>query len=231
MEGRRKPLGLGDPEQAAAVYQTLLRHLEGACSDLPGVDLLICTPGRPLNETTRHLPQRGKSFGESLQLALKDAFSKGYQDVVVIGNDAPEITRSYLEAAFAWLASAGSQTAVIGPARDGGYTLLGLSQPCPEAFEAIPWGSGRVARLTEERLLGSGFQVGRLDTLEDIDNRSSLNRLIARARRGTFADLARDLANLLSTNLPHYGERLGSRQEILFVGWRALRAPPYTCLN
>ena len=230
-EGRRKPLGLGNPERAAAVYKALLQHLESVCSDLPGVDLLISTPGRPLNEATRHIPQRGSSFGESLRLALEDAFSRGYQNVVVIGNDAPEISRSYIEAAFARLESAGPQTAVLGPARDGGYALLGLSQHCPEAFESMPWGSEQVARLTEERLRRSGFRVDRLGTLEDIDNRSSLNRFLDRARRGALSKLAKELTALLAASLPHYERRLGSLQEILFVGWRALRAPPYTCFN
>ena len=230
-EGRRKPLGLANPKRAANVYEALLHHLEGVCSDLPGVDLLINTPGRPLNEATRHIPQRGSSFGESLRLALEDTFSRGYQNVVVIGNDAPEISRSYIEAAFDKLESAGPQTAVLGPARDGGYALLGLSQPCPEAFESIPWGSEQVARLTEERLRRSGFRVDRLDTLEDIDNRSSLNRFLDRARRGALSALAKRLASLLTASLPHYDGRQGSLQEILFVGWRVLRAPPYTCLN
>ncbi len=177
------------------------------------------------------MPQRGSGFGESLRLALEDAFSSGYQNVVVIGNDAPEISRSYLEAAFASLESTGPQAAVMGPASDGGYALLGLNRPCPAAFESMPWGSDRVARLTEERLLRSGFQVDHLHTVQDIDNADSLNRFLDRARCGSLSKLAKRLASLLTESLPHYDERLGSLQEMLFVGWRALRAPPFTCLN
>ena len=230
-EGRRKPLGLGSPERAAAVYEALLRHLEGVCSGLPGVDLLISTPGQPFSETSRHLAQRGTSFGESLRLALEDVFSRGYENVVVIGNDAPEISRSYIEAAFAKLESAGPQKAVIGPALDGGYALLGLSQPCPEAFQSMPWGSEQVARLTEERLRHHGFRVDRLEPLEDIDNENNLKRFLDRARCGSLSKLAKRLASLLTKSLPRYDECPGSLQEILFVGWRALRAPPYACLN
>ncbi len=230
-EGRRKPLGLGNPERAATLYEALLRHLERVCSDLPGIDLLINTPGRPLNQATRHMPQRGSNFGESLHLALEDAFACGYRNVVVIGNDAPEISQSYIEAAFAKLESAGPKKAVIGPALDGGYALLGLSQPCPEAFQSMPWGSEQVARLTEERLRHHGFRVDRLEPLEDIDNENNLKRFLDRARCGSLSKLAKRLASLLRESLPHYDERLGSLQEMLFVGWRALRAPPYTCLN
>lgn len=229
-EGKRKPLGLGTG-RAAALYEAMLRHLEGICSDLPGVDLLISTPGQPSISSARHIQQKGAHFGESLRLALEEAFSMGYQKVVVIGNDAPEISRSYVLTAFARLESGGSQAAVMGPARDGGYTLLGLSQPCAEAFESMPWGSGRVARLTEERLLCSGFQVDRLETLEDIDNRAGLNRFLARARRGALAPLAKQVATLLTTGSSHYVPGLGSLQEVHFVGWRALRAPPCYCSN
>jgi hypothetical protein len=164
-------------------------------------------------------------------LALEDAFSRGYENVVVIGNDAPEISRSYLETAFERLESTGSQAAVLGPAHDGGYALLGLNRPCPEAFESMPWGSERVARLTEERLSHAGFQVDRLDTLEDIDSGTALKRFMARARLGTLSELAKELANIFTASSPRYEPRLDSLQEILFVGWRALRAPPYTCLN
>jgi hypothetical protein len=213
------------------VYEALLRHLEGVCSDLSGVDLLISTPGQPYSETARHLPQRGTSFGESLRLALEDAFSLSYENVVVIGNDAPEISRSYLEAAFERLESTGSQAAVLGPAHDGGYALLGLNRPCPEAFESMPWGSKRVARLTEERLSQAGFRVDRLNVLEDIDSGPALKRFLSRARRGTLAELAKVVVNILTPSSPHYERQSGSLQEILFVGWRALRAPPHTCLN
>lgn len=155
----------------------------------------------------------------------------GYQKVVVIGNDAPEVSRSYLKTAFARLESSGSNAAVMGPARDGGYALLGLSRPCAEVFESMPWGSGRVARLTEERLLRAGFQVKRLETLEDIDDRAGLNRFLARSRRGALVELAKELTRLLTSCSQHYERSLGSLQEVFFVGWRALRAPPYFCSN
>jgi hypothetical protein len=195
------------------------------------VDLLISTPGQPFSETTRHLPQRGTSFGESLRLALEDAFSSGYENVVVIGNDAPEMSRSYLETAFRRLETTGSQAAVLGPAHDGGYALLGLNRPCPEAFESMPWGSEHVAQLTEERLSQAGFQVDQLHALEDIDNGASLKRFLDRARGGALSELAKELATVLTGSVPHHERRLTSLQEKLFVGWRALRAPPFSCLN
>ncbi|MEE9180067.1 MAG: DUF2064 domain-containing protein, partial [Vicinamibacteria bacterium] len=117
-EGRRKSLGLGRPEQAADVFAVLLDHLENVCSGLQDVDLFIATPvslERTRNTQRNYLPQRGRSFGESLRLAVDDAFSLGYRRVVVIGNDSPEISRSYLENAFDALAWSGPRAAVLGP--------------------------------------------------------------------------------------------------------------------
>jgi glycosyltransferase A (GT-A) superfamily protein (DUF2064 family) len=225
-EGRRKPLGLGRPERAAAVFATFLQHLDSVGSDLPGVDLLLSTPDVKTSHMTRHLPQRGAAFGESLRLAIEDAFSLGYERVVVIGNDVPEISRTYLQEAFARLGKSGPRGAVLGPARDGGYALLGLNTPCPEAFESMPWGSRRVARMTEERLLASGFTVERLPTLEDIDNHRSLARFIARARLGALVELAKNIATLLTSSSLGQPTRHGSLAEILLINFRDLRAPP-----
>ena len=224
-EGRRKPLGLGCPERAAAVFAAFRRHLESVCSNLPGVALLLSTPDEP-SSAAKPLPQRGTHFGESLRLAVEDAFSMGYERVVVIGNDAPEISRSYLLKAFRRLEEGGSRAAVVGPARDGGYALLGLTRPCPQAFDSIPWGSRRVFRLTESRLKDSNFRVDRLPTLEDIDSPANLLRFIARARRGALAHLARELASVFATTRPKIAPTVDRYLEILLSGWLAPRAPP-----
>ncbi len=230
-EGRRKPLGLGRPEQAAAIYATFLDYLEEVCSDLPGVDLLLSTPGEPASSAPHPLPQRGSSFGESLRLAVEDAFSLGYERVVVIGNDAPEMSRSYIREAFDKLEASGPCSAVIGPARDGGYALLGLSSLCPEAFEAMPWGSSHVGRMTEERLLAQGFAVERLAVLDDIDTSRALSRFLARARQNALADLAEKISSILSTVFFRQPAHVRSLIEILLANFQSLRAPPFVTNN
>ncbi len=227
-EGRRKPLGLGRPERAADVFAVLFEHLENVCSGLHDVDLLIATP-KPFRDSRRHyLPQRGRSFGDSLRLAVDDAFSLGYRRVVVIGNDSPEISRRYLEDAFDALASSGPRAAVLGPAKDGGYALLGLTTPCPEAFAAMPWGSSRVAHLTQARLVESHFVVETLPALEDIDDRRGLTRFLTRARLGWLARLARRIINLLLPEPTCQRTTEGHWRKIFLAGWLPLRAPPST---
>ncbi len=228
-EGRRKSLGLGRPERAADVFAVLLDHLENVCGGLQDVDLLIATPlSSELAENRRRnvLPQRGRSFGESLRLAVDDAFSLGYRRVVVIGNDSPEISRRYLGNAFDALASSGPRAAVLGPAKDGGYALLGLTTPCPEAFESMPWGSSQVAQLTQARLVGSGFVVETLSSLEDIDDRRGLTRFLTRSRWGCLASLARRITNLLLPESTGHRSAETEHRQVFLARWFTPRAPP-----
>ncbi len=229
-EGRRKSPGLGRPERAADVFAVFLDHLENVCSGLQGVDLLIATPvSSELAKNRRRniLPQRGSNFGDSLRLAIDDAFSLGYRRVVVIGNDSPEISRSYLENAFDALTSSGPR-AVLGPAKDGGYALLGLTTPCAEAFESMPWGSSQVAHITQARLVGNGFVVETLSSLEDIDDRRGLTRFLTRSRLGWLAALVRRITNLLHPESTTERSTETKRLEIFLAGWLTLRAPPST---
>lgn len=91
---------------------------------------------------------------------------------VIIGTDCPALNQDYLAQAFAALEQ--GQDAVIGPAEDGGYVLLGLRQPQPAIFEDIEWGSAEVLQQTLQRLRGS---VHCLPTLWDVDQIDDLRRL------------------------------------------------------
>lgn len=226
-EARRKPLGLGRPEQAARVFAALLEHVHRVGSALSGVDLLPAMPPSGAGPAEAVLVQRGRSFGESLRLAVEDAFSLGYRRVLVIGNDAPEISRGYLERAFGLLDS-GRRAAVVGPAADGGYALLGLTAPCADAFEGIPWGTSHVLCLTEERLTAAGFAVFRLTTLQDIDDPRGLARFLKRSRRGTLRDLVRRLAHVLTSIARLEMPFVPSAIVFLLATSLGLRAPPRT---
>ena len=80
--------------------------------------------------------------------ASADGLTRG-QAVVLIGSDCPEFDPGYLEAAFAALAQ---QDAVLGPAVDGGYLLIGLRAAPALLFEDIAWGTPQVLAVTRDRL-------------------------------------------------------------------------------
>jgi len=72
--------------------------------------------------------------------ALEDSFREGARATVIIGSDCPELTADLLTAAFDKLSQA---QVVFGPARDGGYYLVGLTQPVPQLFRDVHWSTER----------------------------------------------------------------------------------------
>jgi len=92
---------------------------------------------------------------------------------LVIGTDAPQITRGDIARAFAAL---NRHDAVIGPAEDGGYWLLGLARPAPAAlFDAIRWSHARTRADLESRLAAFGFSpIAHLRPLRDVDHADDL---------------------------------------------------------
>lgn len=114
----------------------------------------------------RYAPQSEGSLGERMNAAIAAAFSEGAIRVVVIGTDCPGLDDSHLGPAFDQLTLV---DAVIGPATDGGYYLLGMRRPLPRLFDDIAWGTENVLRQTLERSVDARVTVGQLSPLSDID--------------------------------------------------------------
>ncbi len=195
-EGRRKVLGTG--AQTTAVFSRLIDRAQEVCESLPGVDLLVASPAGQAPARGIHFPQRGATFGQSLEFAVRDVFALGYRRVLLLGNDAPEINRGYLVEALARLDRAGAagKGAVLGPARDGGYALLGLTRDCEELFRRMPWGSSEVGDLTAERLDRAGFTTATMPVVGDLDDARDLACLFAQRRRAAVADSATGMDRL-----------------------------------
>jgi rSAM/selenodomain-associated transferase 1 len=98
--------------------------------------------------------------------AFERVFSGGAGKAVLIGTDVPEITGETVTRAFRLLEF---EDAVIGPAEDGGYYLLGLKKPEPLLFGDIEWGSDSVYKRTVERIEKLDLSYKSLDTLRDVD--------------------------------------------------------------
>ena len=69
--------------------------------------------------------------------------------------------------------------AVVGPAEDGGYVLLGLKLVAPELFQDMPWGTDGVLSKTRQRLRGLAWDWRELPELWDVDDPQDLERLTA----------------------------------------------------
>ena len=96
--------------------------------------------------------------------------------VVLVGSDCPSVGIADLRAAAASLAT---HEAVVQPAEDGGYVLVGLSRPIAGLFEGIRWGEASVMRETRLRLRQSGVAWRELPVRWDVDRPEDYRRLLA----------------------------------------------------
>jgi rSAM/selenodomain-associated transferase 1 len=115
-------------------------------------------------------PQGDGDLGARLVRATDDAFARGHRAVVLVGTDCPAVTDARVREALRALDGC---DAALGPARDGGYYLLGLAQPLP-VFEGVPWSTDGVAEATRARLRAAGASWAELATEVDVDTADDL---------------------------------------------------------
>lgn len=118
--------------------------------------------------------QASGSLGERMLHAADIALTSA-RYVILTGTDCPGLDSVYLGTALRKLAD--GCDAVLGPAEDGGYVLLGLKKSEPLLFKDIPWGTERVLSITRERLQLLGWRYAELDTLWDVDRPADVARL------------------------------------------------------
>ena len=94
---------------------------------------------------------------------------------MIVGADCPSVDKTYLIDALQALG--GGTDAVFGPAEDGGYVLVGLTQQHAELFENISWGGAKVMSETTNHLQQSGLSWRLLDKRWDVDRPQDLVRL------------------------------------------------------
>ena len=117
--------------------------------------------------------QTGADLGERMWAACREVAAESKEmPVVFLGADSPTVPRNYIRQALAELAR---RPVVLGPAEDGGYYLIGLSQPRPELFSNLDWGTGKVLKQTLQRLGPDQFAL--LPTWFDVDDGGDLARL------------------------------------------------------
>jgi hypothetical protein len=175
------------PEAAFAIYR---RMVERVFAELPP-DWPVEVHGAPpdklhllaswLGPRAAYRAQCDGDLGARLVCASESAFANGAESVVLLGGDCPWQTRAFFEAAAIALAA---HDVAIGPARDGGYTLLAAKALHRPLFEGIAWSTSSVLAETLTRARSLGLGVALLDPLEDVDNFATWQR----ARAELFPD-------------------------------------------
>jgi uncharacterized protein len=116
--------------------------------------------------TASRAVQRGDDLGERLARAFQDRFAGGSRQVVVIGSDTPHLPGERVSRAFDALEG---NDVVLGPARDGGYYLLGASKLHLSLFRGMAWGTSQVYRETVRRARREGISMVSLPAWYDVD--------------------------------------------------------------
>jgi glycosyltransferase A (GT-A) superfamily protein (DUF2064 family) len=99
---------------------------------------------------------------------------------LVVGTDCPALTPAHLQQAADALQT---HDAVLVPAEDGGYVLLGLRRPLAGVFERIDWSTQRVLAQTLERLHEAGASCMELPALWDVDEPADWQRWVRAVSR------------------------------------------------
>jgi rSAM/selenodomain-associated transferase 1 len=184
-------------DDAAALHSLLLdRTLATALASAVGRVELWCAPSAQHPLLTACLQRHGidgvtqcdGDLGTRMQHAAATALAT-HRRVLLIGTDCPGLTVTDLCAAARALED--NHDAVLIPAEDGGYVLLGLNNCDARLFTDIAWGSDQVLAETRTRLSALNWRWQELPPLWDVDHPQDFARLCA---SGLMPDLERVLA-------------------------------------
>jgi hypothetical protein len=114
------------------------------------------------------IPQRTGPFGDRLAGAIDDACSELALPVLVIGMDTPQVTGAGLDAAALPLLE--EADAVLGPAEDGGYWVIGTNEPHADMFAGVPMSTDATCAAQRAQLHRLGLRVREVATLRDVDD-------------------------------------------------------------
>lgn len=186
---------LGAGPAAVLAARLTLRTLDRVTASSVGPVTLCCSPdtAHPFfslcerRHGVRLAPQGAGDLGDRMHRALEAALAD-HDAALLVGTDIPGVVENDLSRAAAALAA--GNDAVIGPAEDGGYWLVGARRPDPALFQGIDWSTERVLRQTRERLAGLGWRTAEIGMRWDVDRPEDVDRLLG---EDATAPLIRDL--------------------------------------
>lgn len=162
---------IGD-DYALKVYMQLLKHTREItqendfCEPKIFYDEFVPAKDNWKEEYYDKYIQGPGDLSEKLKRAFSQMFEEGYERVIVISPDCPELTGLRIKQAFTLL---GKKDFVVGPLKDGGYYLLGMSKPAVEIIDGVEFGKGTAYKETLNNIERIGGSVKELDETYDVD--------------------------------------------------------------
>ena len=161
-------------KKATQIYLSLLSHVLNTLFQAKlGPIHLYCTPDTTDDffkicqhkyDLSLHV-QQGNDLGERMYHAYTHALQK-FQYAFIVGGDCPSIDSTHLNLALKDLKK---YQAVISPAEDGGYVMLGLKEVHKVLFNSISWGTNQVLYETQQRFKQLNWRWSQLGTQWDVD--------------------------------------------------------------
>ncbi len=151
--------------------------------------------------------QHGNTFGERFSNAIQSIYDRGYENVITVGNDSPELRAHHLIEAERQLELGNT---VLGPTLDGGFYLMGLHRSNFDAqlFQKLPWQQIGLFRRISQLFRTNNSTLFTLPILQDIDiieDVSALLNFVRRIPKAIFkilADLAKRNIQFFETHIP-----------------------------
>lgn len=166
--------------EATRLHEELARRMISVCIDSSLAPVqLWCAPdaSHPFFrgiEPVRLFTQRGANLGARMANALAQALADSQvSGALLVGTDCPAIDAGYLERALKALET---HDAVLGPAEDGGYGLIGMREAEATLFTGIDWGSAGVCAQTARRLNEHCRHWALLPAVWDVDRPEDVAR-------------------------------------------------------
>ena len=119
------------------------------------------------------------NLGERLNGVDLSLRAKGAKKILYIGSDSPGLDAPYYNAARQALHSA---DAVLGPAADGGVTLMGNQTAWPD-LGGLPWSTAHLGAALAELCILQGWKLATLETRHDVDHEADLHQLAGSLRQ------------------------------------------------
>ena len=143
--------------------------------------------GVPRPKAVEQNDQGNGDLGARMSRAIERGMALQQGPVLVIGTDCPELSAAHIAEASRQL---DHHDAVLLPAADGGYVLIGLRVPCPSLFTDMAWSTPTVASETLRRMASLGLRVWQGPMLHDIDEPADLERLPAAFKKPVITPLS-----------------------------------------
>lgn len=205
------------PEAAAQLYHHFILDILEEMAQVPEIRLAVAFSPPAARGFFRRLappgtnlfPQEGVDLGERMARAFARNFAVGFGPILLRGSDVPDLPAAVVSEAKAVL-TAGQAQVVLGPATDGGYHLVGLTEPQPALFRGPAWSSSTVLTDTLNLARQLGLKVHLLPPWPDIDTGDDLRTFLNRPRPAPqpgwrSREQARILLGLLQTREPESG--------------------------